>query len=140
MLTDTRWRFATGKQSLNRLTATPLNEWRYAFQIPDDVLLVIRMYPSQGYEIYEDKIYTNAASVEIDYIFRPLEPAFPAYFVEALAARLAEEIAISVTNNVTLRGEMVELAARRRAEAMHKDAQGRPNVAIQSRPFIDVRR
>ena len=34
LLTATRWRFAAGKASLSKLTATPLNEWNTAFLLP----------------------------------------------------------------------------------------------------------
>jgi|TARA_R110000803_G_scaffold188447_1_gene250878 hypothetical protein len=139
LLTATRWRFAVGKASLSKLTATPLNEWNNAFQLPSDLLMPIRVYPKTSYEIYEDKIYSNQNSLQLDYIFRPDESAFPAYFVECLAAHLAEKFALSITNNQTMRQAMQETAIDSYKKAAFKDAQGRPSTPIVSRPYVQVR-
>jgi len=138
-LTQTRWRFAVGKKQLSQLVATPLNEWKYAYQLPSDMLMPISVYPKARYEIYEDKLYTHQNTIELDYIFRPDEAAFPAYFIEALAARLAEKFAIPITNNQTLREAMQVTAQDSYRSAAYKDAQGRPPQAIKHRPFIQVR-
>lgn len=140
LLTSHRWRFAVGKAAFNQLTETPLNGYRYAYQIPSQLLMLINVRYNPAYEIYEDKLYTDVNSVEADYIYRPEEARFPQYFVEALAARLAETFAIPITNNQTMREAMQELAARRFQEAIFKDSQGRPPSPIQHRPFVDVRR
>tara|TARA_R110002020_G_scaffold180877_1_gene375626 strand:- start:364 stop:912 length:549 start_codon:yes stop_codon:yes gene_type:complete len=138
-LTATRWRFAVGKLKLSRLTDTPLNEYNYAFQLPSDLLMPIGAYPSARYEIYEDKLYSNHSEIELDYIFRPDESAFPAYFVEALAAQLAEKFAIPVTNNQTMRQAMEAHASDSYRKAAFRDAQGRAPQAIKHRPYIAVR-
>ena len=138
-LTATRWRFAVGKSNLSRLTDTPLNEYQYAFQLPSDLLMPIGTYPNSRYEIYEDKLYSNNATVELDYIFRPTEEVFPAYFVEALAAQLAEKFAIAITNNQTMRQAMEAHAADTYRKAAFRDAQGRTPQAIKHRPYIAVR-
>lgn len=140
LLTKHRWRFAIGKQALSKLSSTPLNEWKNAFQIPSELLLVIKSYPRTTFEVYEDQIYANVESLSIDYLYKPDEGRLPAYFVEALAARLAEVICIPITNNQSLKESMAELSVRRFNEAAYADSQGRFPSAIQSRPFIDVRR
>lgn len=140
LLTSHRWRFATGKQALNRLTDSPLNDYKYAFQLPSQMLMLINAQHNPRYEIYEDKLYTEMSSISIDYIFRPAESKFPQYFIEALAARLAETFALSITNNQKMREAMGELAGRRFQESIFKDSQGRPPTAIQHRPFVDIRR
>ena len=140
LLTSHRWRFAIGKQEFNRLTASPLDGFKYAYQIPSQLIMLIKVSNNPAYEIYEDKLYTDASKVIADYIYRPDTEKFPPYFIEALAARLAETMSLGITNNLSLREAMGELAARRFAEATHKDAQGRPPSAINRRPFIDVRR
>lgn len=139
LLTSHRWRFAVGKKSLSRLTSTPLNEWTYAFQLPTDLLMLFRVYPFDSYEVYEDKIYSHSATCDIDYLFRPSAGAFPAYFVKALAYKLAAEFAMGITNNQSLAKIMDDRAIRHLAAAKHKDTQGRPTHAITHRPWIQVR-
>ena len=140
LLSSTRWRFSAGKTQLSQLADSPRNEWRYGYQLPTDLLLMIRTYPGSKYEIFEDKLYTNHSSVEIDYLFRPNEPEFPAYFVEALAYDLAAKFAMSITNNLSIAELMEAKAAKALTDARFKESQARPNVAIQSRPWIEVRR
>ncbi len=138
-ITSHSWRFAMKKVVLSQLLAPPLNEWRTAFQLPADVMLVYRVYPRTRYEIYEDKIYTNQSKFEIDYWFKPAETTLPPYFVKYMQYLLAAEFAISVTDNRTLAQMFAEAADKQRLVAMNRDAQGRTNVAIQSAPFIEVR-
>ena len=139
MLTDHRWRFAVKKVALVVASTSPVNEWQYWFTLPTDMLLLIRTYPNSSYEVFEDKLATNSSTVSIDYVFDPGEQKYPEYFVKALAHNLASDMALAVTNDKTLEGIMAAKAARFVAAATHKDSQGRPSTAIQSRPFIDVR-
>ena len=139
MLTEYRWRFATGKHELSRLTTAPINEWKYAFQMPTDLLLMIRTYPQSKFEVYEDKIYSNSHTLEIDYIFRPDVGSFPAYFVKALSYKLAMEFALSITNNQALSEMMERRYISQIRKAKYNDAQGRTNSAIADRPWINIR-
>jgi len=138
-ITSHSWRFAIGKATLSELVAKPRNEWARAFQLPGDLLMVLRTYPRSNYEIYEDKIYTNGNAVDIDYWFTPSEGVLPPYFVKLMQYRLAAEFAISVTDNRTLAQIFEEKADRQFLVAANRDSQGRPNVAIKSSPFTEVR-
>jgi hypothetical protein len=139
MLTMHRWRFATGKASLSRLTATPLNEWDYAFTLPANYLMMIRVYPDSDYELYENKLYSNQQEVDIDYVFKPDESRLPAYFVKLMEFHLASQFAIPVTDN-TAKAEayrvMYENQLRR---AKFIDSQSRPSDAIVDSPFLEAR-
>jgi hypothetical protein len=139
LLTESRWRFAAAKRKLARLTATPLNEWEYAFQLPSDLLLMYRVYPNQDYEIYEDKIYSNASEVEVDYLFRPNESLFPAYFQVALEYKLASEFALIVTSNRSLAETYEFKYSEAMKKARYADSQSRPSDAIEVLDYIKVR-
>jgi hypothetical protein len=139
LLTNTYWRFAMKKQSLNRLSQTPLNEFKYAFQIPVDSLKIQRVYPRINYQVYRDLIYTDASSLEIDYAFRSDTTLFPSYFVLALTYKLASEFALSVTDDAgknQLYEQKFRLAL---GEAYTADAQQHPQTPIVDSPFTDVR-
>ena len=58
MLTDTRWRFATKKALLPRLTATPMNGYTHSFQMPQDLLYLITP-DTKNYEVYGSQIYAT---------------------------------------------------------------------------------
>ena len=138
-LTGYPWRFAMGKVSLSKLTAKPLNEWSNAFQLPGDLLLVYRTYPRSTFEIYEDKLYSDQDTIEIDYWFKPAETTLPPYFVKYMQYLLASEFAISVTDNRTLAETFSIQADKQRLIAMNRDSQGRTNNAIESSPFLECR-
>lgn len=133
------WRFATKKGSLSRLNVTPLNQWTYAYQLPSDCLIPSHVYPGAPYEIYGDRIYTDATSVELDYRFKPEVSALPAYFALLLTYRLAANMIKPITESDDARNELLKTYRMQRADALYADAQGRPSTAVQSSPFIDVR-
>lgn len=140
MLSDHRWRFAVKKAALVAAAGSPVNEWSYHFTLPTDMILLIRTYPGSHYEIFENKLLTNSASVSIDYVFDPGENKYPEYFLRALTHQLASDMALAVTNDKTLSQLMDQKASSYLSIAKHKDSQGRPSSAIQSRPYLDVRR
>lgn len=138
-LQSNRWRFAMKKETLAQLVDVPLNEWQYAYQIPTDCLLPIGVYPRQNYEIYADHIYSNATSLELDYMFKPEVTAVPRYFAQLVTYSLAQDSAIAITENASKADALAAAYAQQRAQAMFADAQGRPNKPIKDNPFVDVR-
>jgi len=139
LLTEHRWRFATGKRQLARLVAAPLNEFQYAYQLPSDMLLLFRTYPTSTYEVFEDKLFTNASSVEIDYLFQPNESQFPAYFQLAVEYKLASEFALIVTSNRSLAETYEFKANEQMKKARFADSQGRPPASIEAFDYLDMR-
>jgi|TARA_Y100000310_G_scaffold327163_1_gene393102 hypothetical protein len=144
-----RWRFATGKKALSLLSDTPLNEWLYAWQLPTNpkVMTIIRVYPQQIYERFEDKLYTNQANAcEIDYVYKPSEDNWTTSFVEMVEVKLAMEMAVSVTGSRTLRDTLKLDFAGNSAQpgvmqlAMAADSRERPPAAVVDSPFTSVRR
>jgi len=139
MLSANRWRFASKKRQLARLSTPPQNEYRYAFQLPADMLLLYRVIPRINYERYEDTLLTDVLELSVDYAFRPDESRFPAYFNLALEYALAAEFALSVTSNKGLHELFALRAQKQMATAMYADAQERPATAVQSFDYIDIR-
>jgi hypothetical protein len=138
-LQSNRWRFACKKGALSQLVAVPLNQWQRAYQLPSDMLLPIGVYPKQLYEIYSTRIYTNASSVELDYMFKPEITALPAYFRLLLTYRMAKDMIKPITESDTAFDRKVKEYNTQRARAMFADAQGRPSQPILDNPFTDVR-
>jgi hypothetical protein len=138
-LTSTYWRFAVKKQQLNRLSQTPLNDYKYAFQIPTDSLKVERVFPRSDYKIFEDKIYSDVSDISIDYVYRPETSLIPVYFVTAFTYKLASEFALAVTDNEKKNALYEQKYRGALAEAYAADAQQYPQTPIQDNPFTDVR-
>ena len=139
LLTRTYWRFAIKKQSLNQLSQTPLNGYKYAYQIPTDSLKIERVYPRIGYQIFEDKLYTDASAIDIDYTYRVATSALPSYFVLAFTYMLASEFSLSVTDNESKNQIYAQKFFASLSEAYAADAQQHPQIPIVDSPFTDVR-
>lgn len=139
-LQSNRWRFAMTKKALSRLVAAPLNQWKYAFQLPSDMLLPIGVYPPDlTYEIYAKHLYTNRSSVEFDFMFKPAVTAVPAYFSTLMTYALAMNFIKPITESDTAVKVMEQKYDMQRNIAMFADAQGRPAKPVMHSPFTDVR-
>ncbi|HEY7804096.1 MAG TPA: hypothetical protein VIC30_06640 [Orrella sp.] len=99
------------KVQLARLTETPVNEWKYLYQLPGDTLSGVKavfnsnspgIRPiSYGWEIIGNRLQTNEENIWVDYQFAPNESALPTYFVQLLKYAMAAEIAEAVTDQIT---------------------------------------
>lgn len=105
------WRFANGKIELTRLVATPVNVWKYAYDLPPDMLAgPYAVYNGVGqgvnstaqFEIFGDKLYSDDERIVIDYRFRPSESKFPALFVFLMQYVVAASIGQILTDNTKL--------------------------------------
>ena len=140
ILTSTYWRFAMKKQSLNKLSQTPLNEFNNAFQIPTDNLKIERVEPRCFYKRFQDKIYSNSSSIELDYLFRVDTSAWPSYFVLLVTYKLASEFALSVTDNEQKNALYEGKYNLQIGKAYAADAMQHPQTPIVDQPFNDIRR
>lgn len=99
------------KVQLGRLSTTPINEFRYAYGLPGNMLSGVQavfetsstnQQPiNDGWEIYGQELYTNLESVYIDYQESVDESKMPHYFVQLLRTALASELAITITDQAT---------------------------------------
>ncbi len=106
LLSSYPWSFAVGQCRLPRLADVPAADYRYAYQLPDDFLRVISAGSGERgrgaeYRLFENRLHTNSGNIMLTYIFRPDESMFPAYFCEALIARLASEFCLPLTESTT---------------------------------------
>lgn len=138
VLASFRWRFASKQAVLSKLVAAPLNTWQYQYQLPTDLLVVIKTEYLGNYEIFGDKLYSDSPSLSIDYIYRVPETLLPAYFVKALEFLLAAQFAVPITDN-TQRATLYEtLYEKQLARAKNTDSTQRPQVAIQDSPLTGI--
>lgn len=139
ILSSHRWNFATKKTTLSRLTAKPLNEYLYQFQLPTDMVRLTSTYPVSNYKILEDKLYSDSQAVSIDYIYKVSEDKLPSYFIKAFEYYLAVQLAIPVTEDFNKMELMQRMYERESRNARYSDSQSAPAVPIQDDPYIRVR-
>lgn len=113
------WRFTTVKRRLVRLEASPTNEWQYAFQLPSDRLGGPRAVFNSGdvgaatvkeYDVYQDHLYANDASIWIDYQVSQNEAKFPPYVTHLMVLVAAARLAEPLTDDSS-KGDKWEVAA-----------------------------
>jgi len=139
LLTIHRWRFATKKAQLARLSAAPLNGFSYQFQLPSDLLYLIKKESGFDYEIYEDKLYSNNTTESIDYLYRVNEDMLPAYFVKAFEFLMASQLAIPVVGNSTRAAEYNKMFEMQLKRAKFADSTQRPQDTFSSSPYTQAR-
>lgn len=111
------------KTKLSRLADAPINEWKYKYALPGDILGNPKAVfinggaggrPARDFEIYSGGLYTNYEQVWVDYQFLPEPAIFPQYFTRLLKTALAAEFAEPITDQIT------------KAEYFHGRAYGAP--------------
>ena len=106
------WSFSLVKQDLQRSSASPVNEWTYAYTMPSDSLTktpravfsssAVGASPiTAGWEVYEGEILTDQTTITVDYQKRPLEAEMPSYFVQLVKYAVAMHIAEPVTDQIS---------------------------------------
>jgi len=156
------WNFAVRRVALAASGTTPAFEYSYAFTLPSDpwCLKVIRTkWEAEGYssrESYNDGVWSesripyriegrtllaNEATCSIEYIARITDTVqFDALFTDCLAARLAAELAIPLTDNKSMTETMWQVYTSKLEEARTVDAQeGSARETVDTTPFVTVR-
>jgi len=158
LLASYPWSFSIKKRQLGRLIGTPTNEWKYQFQLPDGLLSgVLAVFASgetsaepvrYGWEVYNDKVFTNYEQLWIDAQETVDEAKMPPYFVRLLSMAMAAEVAIPVTDQVSKGDYFRALAYGTPGEqgrgglfrdAMNIDSRGKETAVIEDYSLIGVR-
>lgn len=140
-LTKHRWGFARRKAQLSLLVDEPLDDdWRSIYQLPTDLLVLIKLNPNTSYQIYGDKVYTNLSqTLHCDYIRNVSESEWPVYFAKMIEYALARDFASSVRDSASSADRMAAEYLNASRMARYTDSQQHPQTAIIDRPFINVR-
>lgn len=143
LLTLHPWRFASTKAQLARLVAAPINQWKYAFQLPNDFLVAQHVdRGNDNFQIYADKLYTDQPTMILDYTYKPDESYLPAYFTELLEYKLASIFAIPITESATKADYYASIANTQLTRAKTIDSQSTPSIGpgLESSALINIRR
>jgi hypothetical protein len=151
------WSFSFKKTSIARLITTPINEYRYEYQLPGDRLTSPRAIydtsatnipPRKEYRIIGDKLLTDYEQVYIDYQYSVPEFEMPSYFVQLLKYMMTWHLALPITDQTDKSQYWQSVATGSPAEngrggylrqAMNIDGAGNPTNAINDFSLISVR-
>lgn len=145
-LTNSRWRFATRQQVLNRLSSAPTGRFDAAYQLPGDLLMLSAVtvgdHPIK-YDTYGDKVFCDASENEeliADYIYRADEADWPSFFVIAVEYAMAGVFAVSVARDSGLANMMEQKAQFYMIQARRLDSQQQTSRKLNTSRFIAQRR
>lgn len=140
------WNFALRRATLAQLATAPVYDYRYAYQLPTDpyclrVLDTDLDQDNDRWKIEGRTLVCDASSVSIRYIARVTDPMeYDSLFVEALATRLAAEIADAITGDVRRKQLLMQEYLLKLQEARQADGhEGSPDP-VEVTTLIDVRR
>lgn len=139
MLTIHRWRFATKKAQLSRLSGSPLNGYMYKHQLPNDMLYLIKKDIGFNYEIFGSELHSNNTTEEIDYLYRVKEDNLPPYFIKAFEFFMAAQLAIPVVGNSTRAEQYNKMYEMQLKRAKFADSTQRPGDTFVRNPYVEVR-
>lgn len=144
LLSAYAWSFASGQIALDQLVVSPIADYDYAYQLPNDFLRALSAGSGArgrglNYRIASGALHTNAPDVVLTYIFRPDESSFPPYFDAALIAKLSAEFTIPVTESTSRSEAMARLAERDFERARQIDAQQDTPGRIEDFSLINAR-
>ena len=151
------WSFSFKKVQLARTINTPVNQYKYEYQLPSDRLgTVRRVFNSTAvgsgtytdWIIQGDKLLTNQETVVIDYQYLPTEAEMPSYFIQLLKYMMAWHLADPITDQITKTQQWQTTAIGTPGEngrggyfrtAMVIDGQGNTSAAFEDFSLIAVR-
>lgn len=146
VLEDRDWTFATDRRILSALTSAPAFGYAYQYQLPSDLIRILEVSDEPlfvhdlQWERQGSVVVTDAAIAYLRYIKRIEDPTkFSAGFVHAVAARLAMEIALPLTNSPEMQSSMISLYGTKLERAGAMDGMQGKNRQLRVNRLIGVR-
>ena len=139
LLSVHRWRFAVKQEKLARLTAAPEALFSYQFQLPIDIIYLIRTIDNQRYEIYGDKLYSNSLEVTVEFVHNVNSDMIPSYFAKVVEYYLAFQFAVPLTGDLDKASFYEGQYNKALIKAKFTDSSSRPNQTFINNRYTDVR-
>ena len=144
LLSAQPWSFATVQATLAQLSAAPVADYDFAYQLPADFLRGLSAGgPGSGrgleYRVLGQTLQADSDAVVLTYIGRPDEAAFPAFFAQALVARLAAEFCIPLTESASRAALLTQLADQEFRRARQIDGQQDSRIGFETFSLIEAR-
>lgn len=138
------WNSAIARAQLAKALVAPLFGYASAYQLPSDPYclraLELNDDPELVFKIEGRLLVTDETSALLRYIARVTDTSqYDALLVEALAARLAYDLAYSITGNASLAEAKLKVYEKKIAEARRVDSQEGTPDSITANEWLDSR-
>ena len=102
------WNSALERQLLTNI-GTPVFGWNYVYQLPADCIKVVEVNPVSKYQVEKKNILSNENKLYLLYVAEPADiQNLDILLAEAMAMKLAVEIAETLTSKANLKNEMMQ--------------------------------
>ena len=108
MLSAYPWTFCKRKAALTMIVEKTI-DGKNMFAFPSDMLRLLSVN-TDDYEVSSGTIASRSESIIINYLHRPVEMDFPAYFDAVMVARLASEICLPLTDSTSRTEFLISVA------------------------------
>lgn len=144
LLSSHPWSFATAQTRLPKLTASPIADFAYAYQLPSNFLRALSVGTGAvgrgvSYRIQEKRLHTDMDEVILTYIFRPDPTEFPPYFTQGLITHLASEFCLPLTESASRGEAMLRIGEKQLQKARNIDSQQQTPQTISLDGLVGVR-
>jgi len=137
------WNFACKEVTLATLAETPvIDDYTYVFQLPSDFIRLVKtdLAETDDYKILGRKIYSNESTLKIKYVYYVEDPnEYDDLFTDTLAARLAAELAFSISGDKALAKLANDIYRDKLREAKTIDSQEETPDQLTANEWLDAR-
>lgn len=135
------WNFATKRVILAPVTENPAFGYNFQFNLPDDWLRTLQVYPeSEDYKMEGGKILANVDMIELVYTYRVVNPAIiDALCAEVIACYLAYDISYALIQTGQVQEQLYSLYQEKLRQAKSIDAKEEPARELEANLFLESR-
>ena len=140
------WTFATKTATPSPSAGTPPVPWTYQYQLPSDCLRVFRVLDGQqnptAWVRQGNYVLANVTGIVMTYVSQVIDTSlFSPGLVQALAARIAADLAVTYTENRSLQADLWAIYEKKMEEAAAVDgSQGRSDRLNRAPTYLSSRR
>lgn len=122
-LRDHPWNFAITEVELSKLAVPATYNYSYSYQLPAGCVRLLEVYDCRDFKVAGRNIQTDNDTITIRYISDVTDTAmWDALFTDAMAQRLAAELAYPLTKSQATADTQVTLYERKLAKARFVDS------------------
>ena len=145
ILSERVWSFALKSAPLSMINGAPkVDGWSYAYELPEDYLLISHLQPDRQFKIHGTYLYTNLNNTDVNhpptlfYTYKVDEGILPSYFEGYLVERLASLFAMKITNEPSIAQMWAQSAEQRKKDAITLDSQSQTSQVLPGNAMIEA--
>jgi hypothetical protein len=123
------WRFSLKYADLGGAVVATPELYKYQYQLPTDMLRLISLVGDYPYQVFSDRLHTDATVAKIIYQARISPEKMPAYFVRTLQYSLAKIFCMSLQEDSDKATMFDNMADKEMKRARSIDSQQQPNTS-----------